>query len=240
MDVLVVSGGSSRQQFDERPVTCREIDDTPREDLVETYPDRVAPAADLYTGREHERVKGAVRELRRSADVDWRILSPGYGLVGADTDLVAYDCSFSDIDVLRSRAEGLGLEPEELTRQETRRAVGRELGIHEQSRLALSDGFDLALIALPTDHVSVVAPGLDPVPAGTTAIAIVAESAANSIGDCDWLPATDTERTILGSNWIDLRGHLLATLAESIDGTADLQAVCERPGLAYYRSLGMA
>lgn len=195
--------------------------------------------ANLYTGREHERVKVPVSELRGSADVDWRILSPGYGLVAADTDLVAYDCSFSDIDVLRSRAERLGLAPNELTRQETRRAVGRELGIHEQMRLALSDGFDLALIALPTDQVSVVAPGLDSAPAGTTAIAIVAESAANSVGDCDWLPATETERTILGSNWVDIRGHLLATLVESIDGIGDLQTVYERPALAYYRSHGM-
>ena len=240
MDVLVISGGSSRQRFDERPVTCREIDETSREELLAAHPETVAPAVDLYTGREHERVKGAVAALRGCADVDWKILSAGFGLVDDSTDLVGYDCAFSDIDVLRARAERLGLSPAELTRAETRQAVSRELGIPEQLRQALTAGYDLALLSLPTDHLSAVAPALDPIPAGTTAIAIAAESAADSVGDCYWLPATETERTLLGSNWVDLRGHLLSRIARSLDGEADLEAVRERPALAYFRGLGMA
>lgn len=240
MDVLVISGGSSRQCFDERPVTCRDIDDASREELLDAHPETVAPAADLYTGREHERVKGAVATLRECADVDWKILSAGFGLVEDSTELVGYDCAFSDIDMLRARAERFGLSPTDLTRDETRQAVSRKLGIAEEIRQALTAGYDIALIVLPTDHLSAVAPALDPVPAGTTAIAIAAESAADSVGDCYWLPARDTERTLLGSNWVDLRGHLLSRIASSLDGDGDLEAVRERPALAYFRGLGMA
>lgn len=240
MDVLVISGGSSRQRFDERPVTCRDIDETSREELLESHPETVAPAADLYTGREHERVKDAVASLRDRVDVDWKILSPGFGLVSASTELVGYDCPFSDVDVLRARAERLGLSPGELTRKETRQAVSRELGFVAQTRDALSDGYALALIALTTDQLSAVAKAFDRIPANTTAIAIAAASAAESVGECYWLPATDTERTLLGTNWVALRGHLLSRIADAIEDEEDLAAVRDRPALAYFRSLGMA
>lgn len=240
MDVLVISGGSSRQRFDERPVTCREIDDRTRAELLDAHPEQVATAAELYTGREHELVSDAVATLRRTADVDWRILSAGFGLVDDSTELVGYDCSFSDIDSLRARAERLGLSPGELTRQETRQAVGRELGFHEQLSLTLSDGYDLAVITLPTDHLSAIAPALESLPAETTAIAVAAESAAGSVGDCHWVPAGNTERALLGTNWAELRGKLLSRLSTSIDGEGDLVAIRDRPALAYFRSLGLS
>jgi hypothetical protein len=239
MDVLVISGGSSRQRFDERPVSCREIDETPREELVGEHPDAAAPAADLYTGREHARIEAAVDDLEAVTEVTWRLLSPGYGVVGPEDELVAYDCSISDVDALRARADRLGLAPGEMTRRETRAAVARSVGMYEAVREALSTGPDLALIALPSDLLTGIGPALERIPDGTTAIAIAAASATDSLGDCHWLPATDTERTLLEANWVTLRGDLLAGLADGITSRSDLDRIAERPQRAYFTSLGM-
>lgn len=240
MDVLVISGSSSRQRFDDRPVTCLDIDQTDRESLVEAHPDRAVPAADLYTGREHETVASAVESLAEVAEVDWQIFSAGYGLVPADTELVAYDCSFTDVDVLRERAESLGLEPGSMTHVETRRAVSREIGVIEAFGTALETGYDLVVLALPNTYVEALGPALEEPPAATTIIAIAADSAVSSIGAAHWLPATDRERMLLTSNWVDLRGDLLARLAAAIEDEDDLAAICAEPSLAYLRSLGIA
>ncbi len=240
MDVLVISGSSSRQRFDDRPVTCRDIDQTDRESLVDAHPEQAAPAADLYTGREHETVATAVESLESVAAVDWQIFSAGYGLVPADTEIVAYDCSFTDVDVLRARAESLGLGPGSLTNVETRRAVSRENGAIDTLESALADGYDLVVLALSSTYVEALGPALEEMPAATTVIAIAADSAASSLGAAHWLPATDRERMLLESNWVDLRGDLLERLAAAIDDEDDLAAICTQPSLAYLRSLGIA
>jgi len=239
MDVLVISGGSSRQRFDERPVSCPEIDETPREELVGEHPEAAAPAVELYTGREHVRIEAAVADIEAVTEVTWRLLSPGYGVVAPEDELVAYDCPLSDVDALRARADRLGLAPGEMTRQETRVAVARSIGMHDAVRAALSTVPDLALIALPTDLLTGIGPALDRIPDGTTAIAIAAASATDSLGDSHWLPATDTERTLLESNWVTLRGDLLAGLADGITSRSDLDRIAERPQRAYFTSLGM-
>jgi len=54
MDILVISGCSGDKQFDEVPIGCEELDSTSRNDVLETYPDYVAPAAEMYTGDEQK------------------------------------------------------------------------------------------------------------------------------------------------------------------------------------------
>jgi hypothetical protein len=89
MDVLVVSGCSGEKQFEESPIGCAEIDSAGNEELVREHPEYVAPAAEMYTGPEHGHVRKAVASLREHANVTWRIVSAGYGLLAEDGEIAA-------------------------------------------------------------------------------------------------------------------------------------------------------
>ena len=110
-------------------IDCETIDEGSREELLQEYPDSVAPASEMYMGDEHQHVKQSVEELRNLADVDWRIISAGFGLLKEDTEIPSYDCGFSgDFAGIRDRAESMGYEVDELTGDETLQAIGREKG----------------------------------------------------------------------------------------------------------------
>lgn len=110
MDILVISGCSGDKEFDEAQIGCEELDATSHDDLLGTYPGYVAPAAEMYTGDEHEDVQRAVVNVRACCDVTWRIVSAGYGLVAENERIIAYDCTLSDIDAVRDRAKQMGHE----------------------------------------------------------------------------------------------------------------------------------
>lgn len=238
MKLLVVSGTSSRTRFDGEPVDCAEVDGSPLEDHLERSPDQVAPAADLFVGREHESVKRAVGHLEDVADVEWWIMTDGFGLVDASTEVLGTDCSFADTAHLRERARSFGLDPEEMTTAETRQAVARELGVRSKLE-ERAEEFDIVVFALTTPYVEAIAPGLEVFPTGTTGLAIAAASVSGSLGDCHWLPATDRERVLIGSNWASLRGDLLERFVMGLDA-ATIESLAEHPGEAYFRSLGLA
>lgn len=68
------------------------------------------PAADLYKGKQQERIKEAVRILRRNNHkVDRYFISAGFGLVRESEPLPPYDISFSQMDEnqMRQRSEKL-------------------------------------------------------------------------------------------------------------------------------------
>lgn len=240
MDVLVISGGSTRTAFEASPVACETVDATDRTALVERYPAEARPAAELFLGREHETVARAVGHLETVAAVDWQILTPGFGLVGPETDLVATDCTFADVGALEERARSLDLDTDGATYAETRQAVSRALGLHASVSGAIEDGPDIVLLALTGPYFEAIEPALYSIPEATTAIAIAAEGASGSVGECHWLPATDRERILLGSNWVELRGALLEGLAAGIDDVDALARIAERPSTAYFRSLGLS
>ena len=66
------------------------------------------PAGDLYTGQQHIRLLKGIGEFKSKAgdesSIDLWIVSAGYGLVSADTELVPYECTFqsmSSSDIVR-------------------------------------------------------------------------------------------------------------------------------------------
>lgn len=239
MDVLVISGGSQTRDV-ETEVDCESVDETSLEALVEDHPEDAITAEELYSGREHQHVHNGVGALETVADVDWRILSAGFGLVAPGTEVLPTDCTFNDIDALRSRAATFGYSPGELTHAGVRRAVGEALHVQQDLGDQLETGYDLVFVILSSNALEVVEPGLGDIPDETTAIAIAAEGAADWIGACHWLPATDTERALLKSDWVTLRGALFEGLVSGLEDEADLQVIETDPGLAYFRSLGVA
>lgn len=230
MDVLVVSACSGAKQFDDVPIGCQEIDSTDRDELLGGYPDYVAPVAEMYTGDEHEHVRRAVANLRMHADVSWRIVSAGYGLLAEDEEIVAYDCTFSDIDSVRDRAKRLGHDPEALTADETRRAVGRKMNLPEDLRKTL-DGYDLAFVVLGQSYLVTVSEVLSELPDEVTVVAFASKGAREYIGDAHWLPATGDVRAALGTKWFSLKGELLGGLSESVD-ESELARIAENPETA--------
>lgn len=217
MNVLVVSGCSDEKQFEESPIGCAEIDSGNREELVGEFPEYVAPAADMYTGPEHGHVREAVAHLRNHANVSWRIVSAGYGILAEDDRIVAYDCSFSEIGPVRQRVSRLNHNPESLTTDETRRTLGREKNIPGDLRREFSNGFDLAFVVLSEPYLVTASDAFDSVPESIAIFAFASKGGSKHLGDAHWIPATADERAELGTTWFSPRGELLRILAESVD-----------------------
>ena len=198
-------------------IDCETIDEGSREELVQEYPDSVAPASEMYTGDEHRHVKQAVGELRNLADVDWRIISAGFGLLKEDTEIPSYDCGFSgDFAGIRDRAESMGYEVDELTGDETLQAIGREKGISQDLERVLAEGYDLVFVVLGRRYLLSVTEALQNIPEDTTALAFAAKGSRGLIGGCTWVPATEEERQEYGTTFMRLRGFILRTLAENL------------------------
>ncbi|MFB6178608.1 MAG: hypothetical protein ABEI77_02655 [Halorientalis sp.] len=214
MDILVVSPCSADKRFD--PIgDCETIDTHSRTELVEQYPEQVAPAAELYTGEEHQHVSSAVDTLSEIAAVDWAIISAGFGLVQAETELPSYECAFSEIESVRRRARRMGYNVADLTNDETVKAVGREKDIPQAFSDKVTTGYDLVFVVLSEPYLLSVAQALAEIPDQTTAFALASKGSKHLISECTWIPATEAERQELGTTWMRLRGALLQELAES-------------------------
>lgn len=231
MDVLVLSP-CSKDKRHEPVLDCEAVDTRSREELVREYDDHVAPAADMYAGGEHQYVEAAVGHLREVVSVDWYIISAGFGLLRADTEIPSYDCGFSreNIESVRARAERAGYDVDDLTNDETIRAVGREKGIPREFDRVLNRGYDLVFVVLSEPYLLSVSDALDEIPERTTAYAFASEGSKRLVGDCRWVPATESERESLRTTWIILRGEMFSAFATNVDGQ-QLQDVRSDSGL---------
>ncbi|MFB6198107.1 MAG: DUF6884 domain-containing protein, partial [Halobacteriaceae archaeon] len=198
VNVLVLSPCSSDKKYDPN-IDCEIIDEHPRDELVQQYNDIVAPAAEMYTGDEHVHVKKAVERLRDLATVDWYIISAGFGLLESDTEIPAYDCTFrkEEIEQVRMRAKRFGYDIDDLTNDETIQAVGHEMGIPQAFTDVLNHEYDILFVVLGEAYLLSVTDALTEIPDQTTAYAFAAEGTKDLIGDCEWVPATKTERQAL-------------------------------------------
>lgn len=228
MDILVVSACSGDKIYDESPIGCDEIDSIERIELVRKYPDYVARAAEMYVGDEHQIVRKAVDNLREHGDVSWRILSAGYGLISENEEIVAYDCSLSDIEPVRERVGRLGYNPDSLTIDETRQVIGKETGACSDFKKALGDGFDLVFLTLSEPYLVAIAEALSEIPEDVMALCFASKGSRSYTGDAYWVPTTESVRSELGSSWFTVRGELLQNLSEVAD-TSALEWIVSNP-----------
>jgi len=219
MDVLVISPCSGTKRFD-AVISHEEIDSRERTELLREYPDSVASAAEIYTGREHGHIQSAVDRLSEVANVDWRIISAGFGVLSSSTEIPSYECTFNEIEQVRERAERFGLDVEEMTNNELVAAVSREKNIPQDLRQIFAEGYDLVFIALGTKYLIAVQEALTSLPEETAGFAFASKGSKEFIGDCYWIPATETERSHLDTTWLELRGKELLTLAKT-SGTSN-------------------
>jgi len=228
MEILVVSACSGDKLYDDPPIRCDGTDSDMRGELMRKYPDYVAPAAEMYVGDEHQIVREAADNLREHGEVSWRILSAGYGLISENEEIVAYDCSLSDIAPVRDRVERLGYNPGSLTIDETRRVIGRETGAVPDLMKALNDGFDLVFLTLSEPYLVAISEALSDVPKDVTVISFASKGSRSYTGDAYWVPATESIRSELGSSWFTVRGELLRNLAGVAD-TSTLERIASDP-----------
>lgn len=192
MNILVVSACSGNKLYDESPIGCDAVDSLETAELVREYPDYVAPAAEMYVGDEHQIVREAVEKLREHGDISWRILSAGYGLISETEEIVAYDCSLSDIEPVRERVERLGYKPDSLTIDETRTVIGKETGACADLKKALGDGFDLVFLILSEPYLVAISEALSDIPEDVTLLSFSSKGARSYTGDAYWVPATES------------------------------------------------
>jgi hypothetical protein len=230
MDVLVLSPCSKDKRY-EPALDCETVDEHLREELVQSHREYTTPAADMYTGREHKYVEEAVTHLREVVDVDWYIISAGFGLLRDETEIPSYECGFSDMESVRTRAKRAGYDIDDLTNDETIQAVGREKGIPQAFSNVLNREYDLLFIVLSEPYLLSVADALTEIPEQTTAFAFASNRSRQYVGDCTWIPATETERQALETTWMALRGQQFRELASSTD-RQELEQLREHPECA--------
>lgn len=171
VSMLVLSACSGDKEVDNPDLDCDDIDHASRTELVRENPDASMPAQSLYTGDEHEYVKEAVEQFGEIADVDWRIISAGFGLVRPETELPAYECTFNDDDAVRRRVARLGYNPSDLTKAGRIQVVAGELHIPEDIKQCLTDRPDLMVVVLGEEYLLSTGSALSSIPDETTAFA---------------------------------------------------------------------
>ncbi len=109
------------------------VDERHRGDLAAT----LVPAEDLYRGQQHRRLMRGVHAAREAGtvDLDLRIVSAGYGLVGAGDRLAPYECTF----------HGMA--------RTARHEWARVLAIPEKARAALARPSALSVVLLGDEYL---------------------------------------------------------------------------------------
>lgn len=221
MSILVLSACSGDKAMDTPDIACGDIDEASRSALLEEYRDVSMPARSLYTGNEHEHVEAAVEKFQEVADVEWRIISAGFGLVRPDTLLPTYECTFGDDEAVRRRVEGFGYDPNDLTSAQRIQTVAEELEIPSGIEQTLATGVDLMFVVLGRDYLVATGSALSSIPDDTTAFAFAAKGNRDLIGNCKWVPSTETERKELETTWMEVKGRQLRNVANDVTTAAD-------------------
>lgn len=203
-------------------IDCEDIDTTDRGDLIATYADQMKPAAQLYTGDEHQHTQAAVEQLEEVADVDWRIISAGFGVVTPTTHLPSYECTFQDDDSVRARLRRRGIDPTEYTIDGRIARLATELDIPSDLRDWFSTDLDVLFVLLGSDYLSAVTDTLTTIPETTRTYAFAPEGSRERLGRCEWVPSTATELQAHSTVWTRLKGLQLRTFAETINDSEDL------------------
>jgi len=95
MKTLVISSCTGEKKIEMKTVTCETIDKYGLDGLKNQGLSQL-PAWQMYTGKQHLAIIEAVKELRRKKfNVDWYILSAGFGLIHENQMIVPYECTFN-------------------------------------------------------------------------------------------------------------------------------------------------
>lgn len=219
--IFVLSACSGAKAVD-AVVDCQDIDEAERAALTDEHPSASMEAKSLYTGAEHQHIKAAIERLEEVATVDWRIISAGFGVVSPETVLPSYECTFKNDTAVRERVERRGMDPSTLTKAERIQTVATYLGIPTAIQDWLNNKPDILLIALGNDYLLATSSALSAIPKSTTALGFAPKGSRDLIGECLWIPSTETEREAHHTMWTKVKGCQLRSMANSISSADDL------------------
>ncbi|WEL18877.1 Uncharacterized protein SVXHr_2734 [Halorhabdus sp. SVX81] len=137
MNILIIDQCSKAKEYREeaRSFDAGDIDEHGLETLRE-HPESLSKAArKLYAGRQQQYISDAVDQLRSVGDsVDRFFISAGFGVIEETEELPPYDVTFADHSAteIRERANTLGIE--------------------DDIRNLITDGYDLIFFALGSDY----------------------------------------------------------------------------------------
>ena len=164
--------------------------------------DLLAPAEELYTGLQHQRLMRGVGAARRATDieVDLRILSAGYGLVAAHQRLAPYEATFN------------GMRRKEIDEW------AQTLGIPAAIRAALAEPCDLCIVLLGSDYLRACA--LDEhIRLGGPTVFLCGKHAAHRlprIPNLHPVVLSNAEATTFSCGLAGLKGEVAARVLESL------------------------
>jgi hypothetical protein len=165
------------------------------------------PAAAMYTGWQHLYLMRGVKALQRAfgdAFVDLRILSAGYGLIGADRMICPYDLTFNDM----SRAQA--------------HAWAMRIRVPGDVRAAVADA-DLVVLLLGSRYLDAIDPPLAARPGQRVAFfAKPSESSRLASSGVVTVPAGKAEAAKFGSGLVALKGKMFERFAETLANRPDL------------------
>ena len=138
--ILVINScGKAKSVVHHNQPTCKDLKtQDQRNAVINNFSKFLTPAKDLYIGPQARAVKQAIFLLQKLHDVDYYIISAGFGLVEANKPLPPYECSFS------------GLSKKEII------ARSKELNIPQTllSLLSSSHRYDFIFLTLGKDYLT--------------------------------------------------------------------------------------
>lgn len=236
MKILVISGCSASKEYDDG-VNGEVLDRYPRQELIDRECDsqRVLPAREMYTGAGHTAVAATVDRLRAidGIDVEWLIISAGFGTLESETPIVPYDCTFSrekhNKPDYRERADRLGIADRGQTIDELIRDIGQAKAIPDDILARDLSQYDCLFAMLGREYLLAAATLFEQTPTSTAAYVFAPDSMADLTGTCTQIPANAAEREAIGAMGIHQKELQFQTLMNHVDSAADLHALTTDP-----------
>lgn len=236
MNILVISACSASKRHDDG-VDGEALDRYSREELIDRKqdPSRVLPAREMYEGEGHRCVADAVDRLRTIADVDvdWRIISAGFGTLDSEAPIVPYDCTFSKQALnksdYRTRADRLAVEDRGQTIDELIQDIGQAMCISRDILASDFTEYDLIFAMLGREYLLASTKVFENAPPSANAYLFAPDSMDDLTGSFTRIPANETERMAIGAIPIRQKEMQFQTLVSHIDSAADLRSLATDP-----------
>jgi hypothetical protein len=177
------------------------------------------PAAEMYTGQQHQHLMAGLEEVRKvygSAVVDLHIISAGYGLLAEDDIIVPYNVTFQNLKTKQLLARS------------------NRLQLHEHVETLIS-GYDLVFFLLGKEYVQALQLPFK-VPDTVTQIFLLGTGYKKLIPDSPnvhFVPAGSGLARELGVMGVALKGFVFKKLCEFVcrDGFRVFEKVRQNPQL---------
>ena len=160
------------------------------------------PAAEMYTGQQHQHLMAGLEEVRKvygSAVVDLHIISAGYGLLAEDDIIVPYNVTFQNLKTKQLLARS------------------NRLQLHEHVETLIS-GYDLVFFLLGKEYVQALQLPLE-VPDTVTQIFLLGTGYKKLIPDSPnvhFVPAGSALARELGVMGVTLKGFVFKQVCDVV------------------------